>query len=308
VQRYLSYIFQKPDDRYRPYRFQPSDYLQNDLKDVSRRVEKWEVVDTSRPFALYQYQSSFPKGLKWKDATTVVNSPFNGYLRLARGMSEYLLDNYDGSEFPKLGVASFVGFNSSLYASPEDQVRSIVKMNPQRFQAGDLSVEKAGGCLVASQMENDRLVALLTIYDGQPAADDASRASDFLQCRDRHYARFLGLRYWPNAVAYSKSVTPIRAPEYGYGQPPPPPGLSVKPKSRAAADNKFTRISGGSQRPTSDHLSSSAWELQGSEGAMQIVALEGSSDFAGVCRIAMETYLQRWPFGAQQWADERLGK
>lgn len=223
-------------------------------------------------------------------------------------MSYYLLDNYDDEEFPKLGVASFISFNSRFYTSPDDQVRSIVKMNPQRFQVGNVSVEKGGGCLIASQLESDRLVALVTIYDGQRVSDDASRAVNFLQCRDRHYARFLGLRYWPIAAAYSNSVTPIPAPDYGYGQPPPPPGLPMNPARAPSTDKKFTEARTGSQRSMSSARSGAGWELQNSGGAMQIVALEGSSDFASVCRIAMDTYHQRWPFGAQQWADERLVK
>ncbi|MBO9694934.1 MAG: hypothetical protein J7499_01920 [Sphingopyxis sp.] len=306
VQRYLSYIFQNPDDRYRPYRSPVGQYLKLSPGYVSRRVELFTDIDKSRPYSLYQSNSSFPPSFLQMEAGSY--SLFSGYRRANHAISNYRLVKYDGADFSGLGPVSFVGFNSLHYSSRDAQAAAIIKQNPRLFRAGEYKFERAGdACLIVTQTDGDRLTALLTIYDGSETSDKNRRQKDFLQCRDRHDARYLGLRYWPSVSAYSSSVDMIPAPDYGFGGSVAVPHIPAS-KPTAPGDSRAplsSGVRGGRLDENSPMLPAFlAWEVQKSEDAMKIIALDGASDFEGVCGVTMNIYRKRWPNGVEQWANE----
>ena len=310
VQRYLSNIFQKPADHYRPFRFSLDEYFADRPDRVFRRVDGPGDMDRSKPYFLYQSSSTFPAGLLQLEAG--MPSRFEAYLDSSRSLSHYRLTKYDGIDFSSIAPVSFIGFNNRSYPSPDAQLRAVIAMNPARFQAGKYSVEKANdACLIATQNVGDRLTALLTVYDSNQVADANLRRRDFLQCRDRHYARFLGLRFWPSMSSYSKSVEPLPAPDHDYSKLPPTLAAPPKPKSVSQLMPMAMKLTLAANGPAigAQGRSSMAppwpgWEIEKSEDTQKIIALEGSSDFSGVCRVAMEAFRGRWPGGVRQWADE----
>jgi len=314
VQRYLSLIFQKPEDRYRPFRFSLEEYFDPPPGYLSRRVERFADIDKSRPYSLYQSNSNFPAGLLQHEAGTP--APFYRYWESNRAWSSFRLSGHDSADFAGLGPVSLVGFDPRFFTSPEAQAAAIVGQNPGRFQNGKYRIEQAGdACLVVTQADGDRLTALLTIYDGQPGADRFVRTRDFMQCRDQHYGRFLGLRFGPSPRPYSPGVEPVRAPDYDYSKLPlaPPPRLPrpVSSSRPPVWGPTFASLAEGqaSAPPIQrNHRSGSEAEIFRSDDAMQIIALDGASDFAGVCRVAMDLHGRRLTGDVLQWADERRAK
>lgn len=314
VQRYLSNIFQKPADRYRPFRFSPDEYFTRRPDQVFRRVDGPSDMDRSKPYFLYQSNSTFPAGLLWLEAG--MPSRFEAYLDSSRSLSHYHLAKYDGIDFSSIAPVSFIGFNNRSYPSPDAQLRAVIAMNPSRFQTGKYIVEKANnGCLIATQNVGDRLTALLTVYDSNQVADANLRRRDFLQCRDRHYARFLGLRFWPVMSTYSKSVEPLPTPDHDYSKLPPVFVPPPKPKPVSQLMPVAMRLTLAANDPAIGAQGRppmgppwTGWEIEKSEDTQKIIALEGSSDFSGVCRVAMDAFRGRWPGGARQWADEAIQK
>lgn len=316
VQRYLSLIFQNAEDRYRPFRFSLDEYFTYPPGYLYRRVERFEDIDKARPYSLYQSNSAFPASMLQHEAG--MPSFFGSYLKTNRAWSKFRLSGHDSEDFTGLGPVSFVGFDPRFYPSARKQAEAIASQNPARFQPGKYRIEDAGAaCLVVTQIDGDRTTGLLTIYDGEPGAERFIRLRDFMQCRDQHYGRYLGLRFWPSPRPYSQSAGTVRAPDYDYSKLPPAPP-SVPPPSRpislwapASMVPTFASLAAGQASAPPIARNSQMrpeMEMYRNDSAMGIIALEGSSDFRGVCRIAMDIHSGRLKSSVWQWADEQRAK
>lgn len=316
VQRYLSLIFQKAEDRYRPFRFSLDEYFNYPPGYLNRRVERFADIDKTRPYSLYQSNSAFPASMLQHEAG--MPSFFGSYLKSNRAWSNFRLSSYDSEDFTGLGPVSFVGFDPRLYPSARKQAETIVAQNPARFQPGKYRVEDAGAaCLIVTQTDSDRTTGLLTIYDGQPGAERFIRLRDFMQCRDQHYGRYLGLQFWPSPRPYSQSAGTVRAPDYDYSKlplappPAPPPPRQISSWAPTSTVPTFASLAAGQASAPPIALNDRmlpAIEMYRSDSAMGIIALEGSSDFRGVCRIAMDIHSGRLTKSMWQWADEKRTK
>lgn len=314
VQRYLSLIFQKAEDRYQPFRFSLDEYFTYPPGYLSRRVERFADIDKSKPYSLYQSNSNFPAWMLQHEAGAP--APFYSYWRSNRAWSSFRLSGHDSADFTGLGPVSFVGFNPRFYLSSEAQAAAIVAQNPDRFQAEKYRVEEAGeACLAVTQADGDRLTALLTIYDGHPGADRFVRMRDFMQCRDQHYSRFLGLRFWPSPRPYSSGGEPVRAPGYDFSKvpfaPPPrllPPVSSLHPSRLTPTFASLAEGQASAPSMQRNHQLGSEVEMFRNDDAIRIIALEGSSDFQGVCRIAMDIQSGRLKSSVWRWANEERAK
>lgn len=316
VQRYLSLIFQTAEDRYRPFRFSLDEYFTYAPGYLYQRAERLVDIDKSRPYSLFQSNSAFPFSMLQYEAGKP--SFFGSYLKTNRAWSRFRLSGHDSGGFTGLGPASFVGFDHHFYASARKQAEAIVAQNPARFQPGKYRIEDAGvACLVVTQTDGDRATGQLTIYDGNPEAGSFIRLRDFMQCRDQHYARFLGLRFWPTPRPYSPSAGAVRAPDYDYSKLPvvppsaPSPPRPISSLIPSSATPTFASLAvGQASAPTIPRNVYTGPEIEifRNDDAMRIIALEGSSNFQGVCRIAMDIQSGRLKSSVWQWADERRAK
>lgn len=316
VQRYLSLIFQKEEDRYRPFRYSVDEYFTYPPGYLHQRVERFADIDKSRPYSLYQSNSAFPFSMLQHEAGKP--SFFGNYLKTNRALSQFRLGRHDSEDFSGLGPVSFVGFNPRIYSSSRQQAEAIIDQNPERFQPGKFRIEDAGAaCLVVTQTDSDRTTSLLTVYDGNPAAENFARLRNFMQCRDQHYARYLGLRFWPSPRPYSPSAGTVRAPDYDYSKlPPAPPStpLPARPISswapKSAVYTLASPAGGQTSAPMISHHDHKRLEIEifRHDDAMRIIALEGSSDFRGVCQIAMDIHSGRMTSSVWKWADEQRAR
>ena len=316
VQRYLSLIFQTAEDRYRPFRFSLDEYFTYAPGYLYQRAERFADIDKSRPYSLFQSNSAFPFSMLQHEAGKP--SFFGSYLKTNRAWSSFRLSGHDSGDFKGLGPISFVGFDHRFYGSARKQAEAIVAQNPTRFQPGKYRVEDAGaGCIVVTQTDEDRTTGQLTIYDGNPDAENFTRLRDFMQCRDQHYARFLGLRFWPKPRPYSPLAGAVRAPDYDYSKlpvappSPPSPPRPISSSTPSSPTPTFASLAIGQANaptPPVNFYTGPKIEMFRNEDAMRIIALEGSSNYRGVCRVAMDIQSGRLNSSVWQWADERRAK